>query len=106
MAAHSRSTKRHLVYGENNLQQNKSYDDSLQAQRTFSVNNIRQSLSGIRDHGQFTGQEIGALLEFIFILEPGIEPLQVRPFPKYVWLFRHRNETGHSLLHQQRISNV
>src|SRR5262249_2643018 len=56
--------------------------------------------------GQFTGQQIGALLEFVFILKPGVEPLEIRPVPKHVGLFRHRNQTRYALLNEQRVSDV
>jgi len=59
--AKPRLMEKHLIYGENNFQQDKSDDYSFQAQRAFSVNNVCQSLSGIGDHGQLSRQEIGAL---------------------------------------------
>ena len=56
--------------------------------------------------GQFTGQEVGALLQLIFILKPRVEPLEVRPIPKYVGLFRHRDQARNALLNEQRIADV
>jgi hypothetical protein len=61
MRAAHRLVKKHLIHSENYFQQDKRYDYSFQAQRTFSVNNIGQSLSCVRDHGELSRQKIGTL---------------------------------------------
>ena len=98
--------KKHLIHRENNFQQDERDNNSFQAQRTFSVNDIRQGLSRVGDNGQLSRQEIGALFYFLLILKPRVKPFQVRPLPKYVGFFCNCNETRHALLHQQCISNV
>ena len=76
------------------------------SQRPFGIDNVGQSLCRIRNDGQFAGQKIGALLEFIFILKPRVKSLEVRPVPKHVGFFSDRNQTRYALLDEQCISDV
>ena len=52
---HSPSFEKYLISHENGFQQDERDDYLLKAQRTLSVDNVRQDLSGVGDHGQLTG---------------------------------------------------
>ena len=47
--------KKYLITRKNGFQQNQSNDYLLETQRTLSIDNVCQSLSGVGDHGQLAG---------------------------------------------------
>ena len=72
----------------------------------LGVDDVGERLRCLGNHRQLARQNVGALLELVFVLQPRVEPLQTGPLPQHVGLFVDRHQPGDALLDQERIADV
>lgn len=96
----------YLISSDDDFQCNQYDDYLLQAQRTLRINYVGQRLCGVRNYGKFSSQKVRAFLQFVFVFEPSVKSLKIRPFPKNVRFFRHSHKTRNTMLNEQCISDV
>ena len=80
-----------MIARDHELDRNQDHDNDLQAQGAPGVDDVGEHLGGLGDDGQLAGQGFGAFLQLVFVLQPGIEPLQVMSIPYDVRLFSDRD---------------
>ena len=94
-----------LIECDDDLERDQHHDNQFEAQRSAGVDDVGEGVGGFGHHGELPVERIDALLEFVFVLKPGIKPLQVGALPQRIRLFSDRDATGYPVLDQQRISD-
>src|SRR5438045_9311918 len=93
----SQDTNKYLIGRDDDFEQDQHNDDDIEAERALGADDIGERLRGFRDHRELAVECLGALLELVLVLEPGVKPLEIRTVPQHVGLFRHRDTSGHAM---------
>ena len=64
---------------DHDLEDDQERDEELEPQRAPCIDDIGQDLGGLGDHAKLAVERLDPFLELVFVLEPGIEPLQIGP---------------------------
>ena len=105
-SAQSVPTKSHLVDRHDHLEQDQEHDNHFEPQRAPGVDDIGQHLRGLGDHGELAVERFRALLQFVLVLQPRIQPLEFRLVPENVRLFRDCDGSGYPVTHRQCVADV
>ena len=71
----------------------------------LGIDEIGQRLGGVADDVELAMERAAALVQLVFVLEPGIKALEIRAVPENVGLFLDRDAAGHPLPDQQRVAD-
>ncbi len=88
---------------DHDFKADQKHDDDLEPQRAAGVDDVGERIGGLGDHRELAVERLDPLRQFVFVLQPGLEPLQIRTIPQRVGLLGDRNATGDVVLHEQRL---
>src|ERR1700722_9996974 len=66
---------------DHDLEADQDHDDDLEPQRAAGVDDVGKRIGGVGDYFELAVERLDPPDQFIFILEPRIEPLQVGAVP-------------------------
>src|SRR5436190_22699596 len=78
-----------LIDRNDHLEQNQEHDNYFEPQRAPRVDDVGQHLRALGDHGELAVQRFRALLEFVLVLQPGIQSLKMRLVPTHIGFLRY-----------------
>ena len=80
-------------------------DRRFEPRRAVGVDDVGQRLRGVADDLELALQDVGALVELVFVDQPGVEALEIGPVPKDVRLFLDRDAARDAVLREQRLAD-
>ena len=105
-AAPSRSADEEFAGAHDDLDGDQNDYGQLKPQRATRVDDVGENFCGFRDHPQLLRQYFGPFLQFVFVLEAAVEPVEIGALPDNLGLLGDGGAPGYAMLNQQGLADV
>ena len=97
----ARHADEQVVEGYDDLDDDERDDGDLKPDAALGVDEVGQRAGGLADDLKLARQRVGAILELVFVGEPGMQAFELRMIPQDVRLLLDLDAAGNALLDDQ-----